>query len=561
MKLNLDSFVGIDTRPGKMGENVPGFVVASNVDLITGGAVRRRPAMRFKANLHAESVGLYARGGFLRAVIPGGHSLQVGAPTGVVYDPIGVRSGGVGTGNLDRVTMVTITAPGTGYATVPTVTFTGGGGVHQATAVAEIALGGVVLIRLVTRGTGYTSAPTITITGGGGTGAAATASISAGAFAYPLGKLERLIAADTYGASLPFGPNGLVLVRRSDNHQSELHWLRQPPEDPAFPVDTRISLPFQPGESMIKLDEKVWIPDPANGSVRFSSSVNGPVDFTTVGDAGFLPVANHVSGNRGIVAVSHHRNRLAVLFADAMQLWHVDVDPDLMNIQSVLNGPGAVQAGTVVNVLGDLVYRSRGGWRNLGVDNFTGDSSENDAMGTPIKTLSDLLDDETPASALWSQRRSQYLCVIGGTVYAWTYLLKEKRVGWTTWALPASIDHLVELDGELYGRGGDVLYHFDDTQDRDYNGILVRATVQSRTFLLNGGRNAELQWLFLRQSTAATWTMIVDGVARAPRRYRASPDRPLQIPLSGYGREIAFRVEADDAWRLDGLRIETQAGV
>jgi hypothetical protein len=76
-----------------------------------------------------------------------------------------------------RVTSVAVTNGGSGYTSVPTVSFTGGGG----TGAAAIAIlnGGVVIGVLITNnGTGYTSAPTVSFTGGGGTGAAATAAIN-----------------------------------------------------------------------------------------------------------------------------------------------------------------------------------------------------------------------------------------------------------------------------------------------------------------------------------------------------------------------------------------------
>jgi FtsP/CotA-like multicopper oxidase with cupredoxin domain len=72
---------------------------------------------------------------------------------------------------------ITVTNPGSGYTSAPTVTITGGGGTG-ATAIPSInAAGGVAGITLLTVGSGYTSAPTVTITGGGGTGATATASV------------------------------------------------------------------------------------------------------------------------------------------------------------------------------------------------------------------------------------------------------------------------------------------------------------------------------------------------------------------------------------------------
>lgn len=58
---------------------------------------------------------------------------------------------------------------GTGYASAPTVTITGGGGTG-ATAIANVAGGTVTSFTITNTGTGYTSNPTVTLTGGGGSG-------------------------------------------------------------------------------------------------------------------------------------------------------------------------------------------------------------------------------------------------------------------------------------------------------------------------------------------------------------------------------------------------------
>lgn len=77
------------------------------------------------------------------------------------------------------VTAVTVSNEGSGYATAPAVSFTGGGGTG-ATGAAVLGTGAdagkVVSVTVTNPGSGYTSAPTVSFTGGGGTSAAATAS-------------------------------------------------------------------------------------------------------------------------------------------------------------------------------------------------------------------------------------------------------------------------------------------------------------------------------------------------------------------------------------------------
>lgn len=75
-----------------------------------------------------------------------------------------------------QVTNITVTNQGSGYTSVPTVSFTGGGGTGAAAiAVVDLTLGKVIAVFMTNQGTGYTSAPTVAFTGGGGTAAAATA--------------------------------------------------------------------------------------------------------------------------------------------------------------------------------------------------------------------------------------------------------------------------------------------------------------------------------------------------------------------------------------------------
>ena len=76
--------------------------------------------------------------------------------------------------NLFRVGSVTITAGGSSYTSVPTVTFSGGGG-SGATGTAVVSSNAVASITITNKGTGYSSAPTVTFIGGGGTGAVGTA--------------------------------------------------------------------------------------------------------------------------------------------------------------------------------------------------------------------------------------------------------------------------------------------------------------------------------------------------------------------------------------------------
>jgi len=76
------------------------------------------------------------------------------------------------------VTSVTITNAGTGYTSVPTVAFSGGGATTQATGTVVLGIDEsekVVSFTITNIGSGYTTIPTVAISGGSGSGATAGA--------------------------------------------------------------------------------------------------------------------------------------------------------------------------------------------------------------------------------------------------------------------------------------------------------------------------------------------------------------------------------------------------
>ena len=113
-------------------------------------------------------------------------SVAITAPgSGYTSVPTAAFTGGGGSGAAGTVLLgpttvasVTVSTPGTGYSSVPTVNLVGGGGTG-ATAVATIGSGGVTGISITNAGSGYTAPPTVIVSGGGGSGAVATSLLTA----------------------------------------------------------------------------------------------------------------------------------------------------------------------------------------------------------------------------------------------------------------------------------------------------------------------------------------------------------------------------------------------
>lgn len=100
----------------------------------------------------------------------------------IAYKSFGSGATATATLSGDAVDAVSVGVGGTGYTTVPTVSFTGGGGTGAA-ATATVVAGIVTAITVTSPGTGYTSAPTVVIT-------SATANAAGGAYLYEVDSLE-----------------------------------------------------------------------------------------------------------------------------------------------------------------------------------------------------------------------------------------------------------------------------------------------------------------------------------------------------------------------------------
>lgn len=77
------------------------------------------------------------------------------------------------------VVSITLSAPGSGFTSTPSVALSSGGGTGAAAvAVVDLNTGKVIALFVTANGSGYTSAPTVAVTSGGGTGCTGVAVIN-----------------------------------------------------------------------------------------------------------------------------------------------------------------------------------------------------------------------------------------------------------------------------------------------------------------------------------------------------------------------------------------------
>lgn len=475
--------LGIDTRP-EWGDDDWKLTVGTNLQILPGGTFTTRPGLVKDCDLDSHSLGLYARGGALRAVIPSGSGDYAAAtPAGVVYDRIG----------------------------------------------------------------------------------------QGGTFDYT-GKIGAVLGAETYGADPIQGPSGYIAIQRADTNLVEHHWIRSQSQTLTDFANTMVQLPFLPGNGLVKMANKIIATDPTNGYIRYCSSVNGPNDWTTTGDAGFEFARQFVSGARDMVALGSHRGLasalggsqtlLSVMYRDALQLWYIDTVPSKNQFKQQIIGPGTDFPLSCVNVLGDMWFLGRNGFSALQNAQQTAEAKYAD-IGAPVQTLTASVTANPSANviSMWSQRRSQFITFVGTTAYVLSYYPLWNESFWTTWSLPYSVDAACEKDGVIYVRCGTAVYHFDDTIDIDDGQTTKIAwTFISQTFGFGSNTQQKaIRRITVQNTGAATYTPVMDGrVLSGNSISLPGSTTVLAAIFQGRGRRFALKITGFGAAKCVGLEVQAE---
>lgn len=115
---------------------------------------------------------------------------------------------------------------------------------------------------------------------------------------------------------------------------------------------------------MVTAGSRVYAASNDGKSVNFCK-VGDPTDWTTAGNAGTLPVAQHFGSGQRIYALGIYQGKLAVFTDQSMQLWNIDPDPTNMSLDRVIDGVGTRHHRSLVSLNTDLLFLSDSGVRSI----------------------------------------------------------------------------------------------------------------------------------------------------------------------------------------------------
>jgi hypothetical protein len=227
-------------------------------------------------------------------------------------------------------------------------------------------------------------------------------------------------------------------------------------------------------QSVVKVQNRIFA---VNGEVvRFCALANAR-DWTTASDAGFLPTGSHQDDSSDALAVAKFKKNLAVFFADAVQVWFIDPDPDLMILQDVVPNTGTRFPRSPGQVSQDTLFLSDNGFRSLQLSANTDQMQDTD-IGAPIDELvKPLITDVLEPFSTWFSPAGQFWCVFDSTVWAFTFSRTSKVNAWSKHSFPWTIDDATVLNGRLYLREGDNVYRMDEAVHADA-GMAPRVVIE-----------------------------------------------------------------------------------
>lgn len=217
-------------------------------------------------------------------------------------------------------------------------------------------------------------------------------------------------------------------------------------------------------ESVAKGVQKLFSPD--GDVVRFSATAAAR-DWDTANDAGFLATGSHQDDSSEALAVGRFKQNLAVFFADAIQVWTLDPDPDLIILQDIVSNTGTRFPRSPGIVSQDTLYLSDNGFRSIQLSSSTDQLQDND-MGAPIDALvKPMVSDDLEPFSEWYPQAGQFWCVFGETVWAFTYSRTSKVNAWSQLRFPWPVEDVAVLNGRFYVRNGDDIYLQDENTHQD----------------------------------------------------------------------------------------------
>lgn len=203
--------------------------------------------------------------------------------------------------------------------------------------------------------------------------------------------------------------------------------------------------------------------------IRFSATVN-PLDWTSEGDAGYLPFGQQTYGGTPVEALGLYRSNLLAFNSQGYQMWQVDQDPANMAYLDGSPVPCTFRKSGQP-VMNDYVFLTPLGIRNIGL---AGGSANLQAghFGDAVDALVRPAIKATIAAGfepfgLFFPGAGQYWLVFEDQAIVLTMNGGPKDASWSRYVFPETITDWAVIGVNLYLRAGNIVWLLSDDALQD----------------------------------------------------------------------------------------------
>ena len=314
-----------------------------------------------------------------------------------------------------------------------------------------------------------------------------------------------------------------------------------------------------PGASCVPLKDKMYVT--AGKNVHFSALRDATHFNSTYTGAGFMTPATHSSGAATITGLAVFVDNLAIIAANAIQVWFVDADDENNELQQVLVGSGTTAVRSVLPLPnGDLYFMAHDGIKALRVRESlqTGavvnvGAAIDVAVVEQIAAVSTTVRDQ--ACAVREPREGRFMLSVGNRVFVHSYFPEKNVNAWSIFRPGFTITDWVTVGNKLYARSGDVIYLYGGSAFTTYYSGECVARIPYLDAAKPGGYkdlksiDAALQgtWTIKQSTSLANPTTLETLSVQTGSTY----DAPL-TPVAGRTTHVAIELihQADEEGRV-----------
>lgn len=325
----------------------------------------------------------------------------------------------------------------------------------------------------------------------------------------------------------------------------------------------------------IVLASKVFMGD--DKAIKFTSTANGPSNWTLAADAGGINAAREALGGTDVKALGQYQGDLIAFFEDNAQAWIVDPDPAFISLKQSIDSVGCSFPKTVSNLASDCFFLSKQGFRSISLLSLTSNLADID-VGTAVDDL--VVESLAVAASIgvdpiaeYNPAQGQYICAIGPYIYVYSFSRTAKISAWSRYSFHGVvIDFMATLNGVFYIRSAEHVWSLDPAlyNDENTSGSTLSLTASFRTTMFDmkspgvlkiiygfdvvqvGTCDVRFHYQYI-DSSGVTQTGATDWILALPENSRPGGMIPLDLAVTEIAMEA--RNSADAAWEFHAISL------